>query len=345
MADFGSREAGKLGGKAAARKMTQEQLAERARRAAESRWGPIAKATHDGEIPIGEAKIPCAVLEDGTRVLTQQGVLLAIGRARSAKGGQGASQGVDQLPAFLAAKNLKPFISKDLRASTTPIRFRLPSGGLAYGYDAGLLPKVCDVYLKAREQGELRGRQSLIAQQCEIIVRGLADVGIRALVDEATGYEKVREQFELAKILEAFVAKEIQGWVQTFGPEFYELICEVSGKPLSYAKKRPKYFGRITNNLVYRRLAPGVLQELESQNPRNESGNRARKHHQHLTRDIGHPKLKEHLAGVTTALKMAKQFELTWQEFIKALDKTHPKYKPLPLLDHQLSGSEEHEAQ
>lgn len=331
--DFGSKEAGRKGGKAAANKMTPEQKVARARRAAESRWGPIAKATHDGEIPIGNAKIPCAVLEDGTRVLTQQGVLMAIGRARSAKGGQGASQGVDKLPAFLAAKNLKPFISTELQESTKPIRFRLPSGGLAYGYAANLLPQVCDVYLQARESSALRSKQVDIARECEIVVRGLANVGITALVDEATGYEKVREQFELAKILEAFVAKEIQGWVQTFDPEFYELICHVSGKPIAMAKKRPKYFGRITNNLIYSRLAPGVLQELEAQNPANELGNRARKHHQHLTREMGHPKLKEHLAGVTTALKMAKQFKLSWKDFLKALDQTHPKYKPMPLLD------------
>lgn len=332
-AEFGSREAGSKGGKAAAKKMTAEQRSARAIKAAESRWGPIVRATHDGEIPIGNAKIPCAVLEDGTRVLTQQGVLMAIGRARSAKGGQGASQGVDKLPAFLAAKNLTPYIDDDLRESTKPIRFRLPSGGLAFGYAAELLPRVCDVYLQARENGELRGRQGPVAKQCEIIVRGLANVGITALVDEATGYEKVREQYELAKILEAFVAKEIQGWVQTFDLEFYELICQVSGKPLSYAKKRPKYFGRITNNLVYTRLAPGVLDELEKQNPLNDRGNRSRRHHQHLTREVGHPKLKEHLAGVTTALKMAKQFGLTWKEFLKALDKTHPKYKPMPLLE------------
>ncbi|MEM7627628.1 MAG: P63C domain-containing protein [Planctomycetota bacterium] len=335
--EFGSREAGKKGGKAAAKRLTPEQRAERARRAAESRWGPILKATHDGEIPIGEARIPCAVLEDGTRVLTQQGVLLAIGRARSAKGGQGASQGVDKLPAFLAAKNLRPFIDNDLQTSTKAIRFRSTSGVLAYGYTAELLPKVCNVYLKAREHrpAVLRGRQLDVAHQCEIIVRGLANVGITALVDEATGYEKVKEQFELAKILEAFVAKEIQGWVKTFDPEFYELICHVSGKPLALAHKRPKYFGRITNNLVYSRLAPGVLQELEDLNPANESGNRPRKHHQHLTREMGHPKLKEHLAGVTTAMKMAKQFGLNWKEFLKALDKTHPKYKPMPLLERQ----------
>ena len=84
---------------------------------------------------------------------------------------------------------------------------------------------------------------------------------------------------------------------------------------------------------TYRRLAPGVLEKLEELNPVTQNGQRKRKHFQHLTPDIGHPKLREHIAGVTTAMKMAKLQELSWSEFIKLLDKTHPKYKPMPLFD------------
>jgi len=50
--------------------------------------------------------------------------LKSLGRAGKAKGGQGAS--VDKLPAFMAAKNLKPFISDELAESTKPVRFRFP---------------------------------------------------------------------------------------------------------------------------------------------------------------------------------------------------------------------------
>jgi hypothetical protein len=47
----------------------------------------------------------------------------------------------------------------------------------------------------------------------------------------------------------------------------------------------------------------------------------------------GHPKLREHLAGVTTAMKMAKVQEIGWEPFLKLLDKIHPKYKAMPLSD------------
>lgn len=331
--DFGSKEAGRKGGKAAANRMTPEQRAERARRAAESRWGAIEEATHEGEIPLGKTSIPCAVLEDGTRVLTQQGVLMAIGRARSAKGGQGATGDVDKVPAFLAAKNLKPYIDSDLRASTKPIRFRSTSGTLAFGYKAELLPEVCNVYLAAREAGALHEKQEPVAKQCEILLRGLGTVGITALVDSATGYERDRARDELAKILEAFVAKEIQKWIPTFPLEFYELICEIRGEPMRRATKRPAYLGKITNNLVYDRLAPGVRDELQRMNPANEKGNRKHRHHQFLTPDMGHPKLREHLAGVISVMRVAKAQDMGWQDFLKLLNKTHKKQPKLPLFD------------
>src|SRR5947208_1388168 len=94
MAEFGSSEAGKKGGKARAAKMTKEQRSEIARNAAGERWGG-AVATHTGELNIGKLVIPCAVLEDGTRVLTQQGFLEAIGR--SGKPAQGRGSQVEKM--------------------------------------------------------------------------------------------------------------------------------------------------------------------------------------------------------------------------------------------------------
>lgn len=95
-----------------------------------------------------------------------------------------------------------------------PIRFRAPTGGVvATGYDATILPNICDAVLAARDAGALRTDQLHIAKQCEILVRGLARVGIIALVDEATGYQRDRTKDALAKILEAFIDKELQPWV------------------------------------------------------------------------------------------------------------------------------------
>ena len=281
--------------------------------------------------------IPCAVLDDGRRVLSERGVTKGFGLKRAGSNWQKSkdSSGA-RMPVFVSANNLKPFISKDLESALkNPVFFRSPHarGNIAHGVEAELIPRVCDVWLQARDAGVLKKQQAHIAIQADLIMRGLALVGITALVDEATGYQRDRERDALANILEAFVAKEIQKWIKTFDLEFYELICELRGEPLSRASKRPAYFGKLTNNLVYQRLAPGILDKLEELNPTNDKGNRSRKHFQHLTLDTGYAKLKEHLAGVTTSMKLAKIQQLSWDDFLSFLDKTHPKWHDMPLFD------------
>jgi hypothetical protein len=79
-----------------------------------------------------------------------------------------------------------------------------------------------------------------------------------------------------------------------------------------------------------------VLKELQKINPRTESGYRKHKHHQWLTGDIGHPKLKEHLLQVIALMRAAS----TWDRFHRLLERALPRLNdtiPLPLdLDEEL---------
>ena len=273
----------------------------------------------DRPLVIGDIEIPCYVLEDETRVLSQRGFLGAIGRSvsRPASGGE-------QLPAFLASERLKPFISNELAAATKAVEFQPPDGGRsAYGYRATMLPQVCEVYLKARDASALAASQRHIAERAEIIIRGLATVGIIALIDEATGYERIREKRALATILEKFIDKELQKWTKTFPYEFYELIYKLKGWSGPDGHKRPPLIGLYTNQIVYDRLAPGVLDELKRRTPRRPSGNRPHKFFQWFTPDFGHPKLKEHLAGVMALMRAAPN----WNAFKRSLQRAYPRAK------------------
>lgn len=181
------------------------------------------------------------MLEDGTRVLTQASFLRALGRHPKAR-----TRREEQVPPILQGKALKPFISSEILEKTTPIIFRPPTGGRASGYNAELLPMVCEIYLRARDAGTLPYQQRPVAKQAEILVRGLAHVGIIALVDEATGYQELRAKDALTRILEAFVAKELQAWVRTFPDDFYREIFRL--RDLDYPKdtvKKPQYFGHL----------------------------------------------------------------------------------------------------
>ena len=76
------------------------------------------------------------------------------------------------------------------------------------GYEATILADICEAFLEARNSIELSTRQRIIADQCEILIRGFARVGITALVDAATGYQYERERDALQSILKAYINEE-----------------------------------------------------------------------------------------------------------------------------------------
>ena len=234
-----------------------------------------------------------------------------------------------EMPVFLEAKNLKPFISEDLLMGPVIVEFLTPQGLLAEGIRAELVPKICETYLRARDAEKLKPSQIKVAMQADILIRGFADVGIIALVDEATGFQDERDRRALALILEKFIAKELRPYVKTFPLEYYKQLCRLKGVPFSPDMKLPQYFGHLTNNLIYSRLAPGVLRELRNRNP-SQHGRRKHKHHQHLTEDIGHPKLLQHLGSVVTLMRLSK----SWGELETVMDDIHPPYEDRPLFAH-----------
>ena len=82
----------------------------------------------------------------------------------------------------------------------------------------------------------------------------------------------------------------------------------------------------LTNDLVYKRLAPGVLEELKR--VKMESGKARDKLFQRLTSNIGYPKLREHLGSVVAIMKLSGG----WHDFMDKLDLLHPKYGETILL-------------
>ena len=113
------------------------------------------------------------------------------------------------------------------------------------------LRAVCEIWLAARAAGALQDQQQDKAQRAELLMRALADIGIVALVDEATGYQQYRALDELQKILAAYVAPELLPWAKRFPDVFYEELHRVWGWVYkSGSKNRTSYIGKLTNNLV-----------------------------------------------------------------------------------------------
>lgn len=267
----------------------------------------------DRPLIIGDIEIPCFVLEDETRVLVQRGMATALGMSRP---------GGAQIGRFVRSKSINPFVSNDLIVVlNNPIKFWTPNG-IGHGYPATILVELCRAVLASRDAKALRASQRHIAHQCDLLIRGLATVGIIALVDEATGYQRVRERRALATILEKFIAEELQPWTRTFPFEFYAQICRLKGWPSILAVRRPSVIGRYTNDFVYDRLAPGLLAELQQRNPSLPDGGCKHKHHQWFNQEHGHPRLREHLAGVMALMRAAS----SWRAFRQDIDTAYPKF-------------------
>ena len=308
------------GGHARAAALSEEERSAIAAKGAQAKWNnPKAKfGSPDKKLKIGERELECYVLEDGRRVLSGRGFQEALGLGQS----HGAL-----LSRFVEQKAIIPYISNDLAmALSDPIRFIRPGRGgkLAAGFEATILPDLCDAVLEARNQDNLTtDKQTAIAAQCEVIVRALSRVGIDALVDEVTGYQEVRDRDALQKILDKYITDEYAKWTHTFPDEFYKELFRLKGLEWpAPGGRKPQYVGHWTNNIIYDRLAPGVKDELKKKNPRTSAGNRKRKHHQHLTKDYGHPELKELLNNVIFLMKASSD----WDTFSVMLDKAKAKY-------------------
>ena len=333
------------GGFARAANLTPEERSTIASEAAKARWTEREEAViPDDALPsvlegysnildLAGTKLPCAVISGPggiQRVLTENGITRAILGSRSGASKrlkrQAASEDGALLPLFVAPKRLEPFISKELLdGPLKPIDY-IDGNRIVRGYDASVLVAVCNVWLRAREQGALQKQQLAKAQQAEMLTRALAETGIVALIDEVTGYEKVRPQNALQAYLEMVVRRELAAWAKRFPDEFYENIYKLKGwKWPGMNKNRYSVVAYYTNDLVYNRLGPGILDELQAKGPKNDKGYRPSKLHQWLTEDIGHPMLAQHLHAIMMFQRLAIANGYGWKRFLLSVDQVLPK--------------------
>jgi P63C domain len=337
------------GGDARDKALTAERKSEIAREGALARWsGSFPQAIAEGEIEFAGRLVACAVLDNKLRVLTQETFLTTLGRAGKAKGGQGSRQMMRMggLPPFLAAANLEPYISDELRIAATPIVYRTLRGNRAYGYDAKLLPMVCEVYLRARDahlealkdaqerrkRGEqieakpvLLPNQEPLVRTCDLLVRSMAREHIVALVDRATGYQEFAVRDEIAKILEAYIAPHLVRWALRFPDEFFKQVYRIHGWNYVVGnRKMPQYVGKFINKYVYEELPDGVLEKLQDLNPVLESGHRATQLHRRLT-DTGNVHLDRQVTAVITLMSVSDDKDDFKTQFATSKMRTLPR--------------------
>lgn len=311
-------------------KLTPEERSALARRAAERRWAAPATedlpyAIKEGTLTVGDIKFDCAVLNDETRVITEADFMKTMGMYRSGALSvrRREREASAPIPLFLAHKNIKPFADKHLGSvHFTPKRYRTTKGGVAAGIPALAIPKVCEIWIDANRAGVLGRTQERIAEKADTLLRGFAYVGIIALVDEATGYQRDRADEALQAILQQYLRSKLAVWVKTFPDEYYKEIYRLRGWPwYGMSKNRYSVVGKYTIDLVYRRLTPGLLKELEKRNPKI-NGRRRDRYPQWLTEDIGNPALKQHLFALIALMRSSD----SWNEFYDRANRAFVRY-------------------
>jgi ABC-type iron transport system FetAB ATPase subunit len=276
------------------------------------------KSAYQGIVTIGNSTLECHVLDNRERVFTSKDFLHAFGLRFEPKEERRMARIFLEKIRFVSILNDKVIYNN----LNNPIKFK--KGNLtANGYSADLLPEVCNAILALSENKMLPVNMELkeVAKQSRKLLKSLASVGLIALIDEATGYQEYRDKHALQDILDKYLDKKYSVWAKRFPDDFYKEMFRLKDWEWKGMEiNRPSVVGTYTKNIVYSRLAPGLLKELETRNPLTETGKRKVKHHQWLTIDVGHPALAEHLAAIIAIMKISNN----WEQFERRLTKVYP---------------------
>lgn len=325
------------GGRARADRLDAEKRSAIARQGAEKRWrkrgaAPLGEngmpyATYMGDRDVGGLLIPVFNLKDGRRVVSERGFLAMIGAK-----GRGASGG-HRIGAILRDSLVKSFFSQDLLvAIENPIWFLNLTDTPTRGYSSEIFKDFCIAFSKAKEAGVLvTDAQKRYGESCQRLLYAFAQAGIDSWIDEATGFQADRARNAIDEILKRYIAPSYFGWSKTFPDEFFEQIYKLQGWDYDpHTTARPGHVGRVIADVVYSRLAPGVLDELEKRNPvLPETKRRKKKHHQWLTKDHGHPKLREHIGNLIFMMRGHTK----WAGFYRNLQRAAPRTHETPEFD------------
>jgi hypothetical protein len=256
-------------------------------------------AEYPGLLKLGdEYQLPCFVLSNKKRVLIMREVVHLLTGNR--KGG------FERYTNAAGVREWMPQKFVDRPHKEAAIAFRV-SGQIAYGYEADDVIAICEAYLKARQTGTIKPTQHGLAERAEVIIRACAKTGLVALIDEATGFQAVRDAEDLQVRIRAYLSDTLNEWTRTFPNEFFDNFYRLEGRPVPVPRKPyPKRFGRYVMQFVYDTLDPGIADWLRKNNPNPQWKEH---HHQWFNKEFGYPKLKFHLMEVMGIQKASTTLE------------------------------------
>ncbi len=174
--------------------------------------------------------------------------------------------------------------------------------------DCRVITDFCRLMLQLRSIGKIGGAYLQYAQNCERFMVGLADTGLVALIDEATGYRKRRHD-EYKQLFLQFIQDEHTDWLKEFQDSFFDGIYKIYNLPRITKSQHPRFFGAFIAKYVYYPLANShgaILENLREKNPMFNLNGRQYKHHQFLTEKVGKVALRDHLSKMQAVFALSK---------------------------------------
>ena len=215
---------------------------------------PFAK--YQGILKLGNTDVECYVSDTGKRLISMRATVKAIADVDSGKLGD-----------YIGNTAIKPYIHgglalgefSELNIPGTPMKAKC--------IESKQFLNICRAYVAALSADDLHtDRQKEIAIRCSILLSACADIGLEALIDEATGYQYERKEDELQIKLRLYIAEELRAWEKTFPDELWEEFGRLTNwsTPLS---SRPKWWGKLVIELIYDTLDPDVAKYLRENKP------------------------------------------------------------------------------
>lgn len=274
----------------------------------------ILRADFSGTLEFGGLSLPCYVLEDSRRVFSVRGMLGSLGYPTSSNPDN-----------IFHGPSVQPYMMAhgDPYNNSNVVSFQPPSGAPANGYDVEKFMDICHAYSEAYDGGGLQGRTLQAALMANAIIRACSKIGIIALVDEATGYQYVRDDNALQFKLKLYLADEMRAWEKTFPDELWRQFAKLTNFSGEVVKNRPRYWGKLVMDYIYRCLDEDVAEYLKENKPQPQRG---RNYHQWFNDDYGYKKLMEHIYQVIGFAKACS----TMEEFKQKMEHEY-KGKPLQL--------------
>jgi hypothetical protein len=264
--------------------------------------GLLPRAVFWGSLDLMNRQMPCYVLDNGQRI---------IGRTAANEALTGI-KGAGDFEKTISVKSLRPFLDSEEIVNEL-VAFSLPDveglGKDVKGMPADVFIDVCRAFVSALEASYNRppdadyppmtDRQKEMAVQASMFLAAVAKVGLDALIDEATGYQEVREKDALEVKLRAYLADEMRKWEKTFPDELWMEFGRLTNWKGSI-HKRPKYWGKLVMELIYEYLDPDVAQWLRDNAPKPRH---RQNYFQWLSDQYGLQKLIQHIWQVVGMAK------------------------------------------